>query len=163
MKFTFYIIISLLLLSCRNKSESETEVENQKTSAPVVDTLDQDSSFNSSEKYVAIPDTIQIKNPQAHELISSPLLIKGKARGYWFFEGQAPFRLLGADGEVLAEGSITATENWMTEDFVPFEASVSFKAPKEKRGQIIFNRANASGLPEHDRSIAVPVLFSKAE
>ncbi|SOC78633.1 Immunoglobulin-like domain of spore germination [Salinimicrobium sediminis] len=106
-----------------------------------------------------IEELIKVEQPQENSTVSSPLKISGKARGYWFFEASAPVRLVSESGKVLAEKYISATDDWMTEDWVPFEAELEFKT-KEKRGYLIFNRANASGKPEHDRVMRIPVVFN---
>lgn len=106
-----------------------------------------------------ISELIRLEQPKKNEKVSAPLQLKGSARGYWFFEGTAPFRIVGTNGKNIASGYLEAQENWMTEDFVPFEADISFKTPKEKRGFLELSRANASGKPEHDRILRIPILI----
>jgi hypothetical protein len=112
-------------------------------------------------------DLIQIENPAGMGVVTSPLSIKGKARGNWFFEGSAPVSLVDWDGKIIAEGVITAEGEWMTTEFVPFNGSLEFTSPyKEgdeafmKRGSLIFMKDNPSGLPENDDALEIPVLFS---
>jgi hypothetical protein len=100
-----------------------------------------------------------VEQPQENSVVNSPLEIKGEAKGYWFFEATAPVKLVAENGKLINQKYISATEEWMTQDWVPFEASLEFET-KEKRGYLIFNRANASGKPEHDRVLRVPVLFN---
>ena len=107
-----------------------------------------------------LTDLITVVQPVPGSKIESPLKITGKATGAWYFEGEAPFKLVDEDYTTLASGSIRAKGEWMTEEFVPFEGQVSFKTPETQRGYLIFNRANASGKPEHDRVYRVPVIFS---
>lgn len=106
-----------------------------------------------------ISDLIKVDQPLPNQDISSPLKIKGKAKGYWFFEGSAPVKLVDNDHNNLATGYVTAKGEWMTNEFVPFEGEVLFQAPDDERGYLIFSRANASGKPEHDRVYRLPVLF----
>lgn len=106
-----------------------------------------------------VENLIRVEQPKEGQKISSPLKIQGEAKGYWFFEASAPVRLVSESGKVLAEKYISATDDWMTEDWVPFEAELEFTT-KEKRGYLIFNRANASGKPEHDRVMRIPVVFN---
>ncbi|NJW53707.1 Gmad2 immunoglobulin-like domain-containing protein [Salinimicrobium oceani] len=106
-----------------------------------------------------ISQLIKVEAPKADEVVNSPIKIAGKAKGFWFFEATAPVRLISEDGKELAQGYIEAQEDWMTEDWVPFEANLDFET-KEKRGYLIFNRANASGKPENDRILRVPVKFN---
>jgi hypothetical protein len=71
------------------------------------------------------------------------------------------------DGLIIAEGIITADGEWMTTEFVPFTGSLGFTSPYKdgdpdfmKRGAIIFQKDNPSGLPENDDTLEIPVLFA---
>ena len=103
-----------------------------------------------------IGSLIKVEQPQDNATISSPLQISGEARGYWFFEASAPVRLITESGQEIAESYVEAQGNWMTEDWVPFSGQLEFET-KEKRGYLIFSRANASGKPEHDRMLRIPL------
>jgi hypothetical protein len=106
-------------------------------------------------------DLIRVDSPQTNEVISSPLTISGAARGMWYFEATFSLRLLDANGnEVPIQPGYIMTENeWMTEDFVPFETTHTFTAPETETGTLVFERANPSGLPEHADEYRVPVRF----
>jgi Tfp pilus assembly protein PilZ len=51
---------------------------------------------------------IHLSNPIANTVITSPLVIKGEARGPWFFEASFPVFLTDWDGLIIAEGIATA-------------------------------------------------------
>lgn len=103
---------------------------------------------------------IVVTSPLPGETISSPITIAGIARGTWYFEATAPVTLVNWDGLIIAEGYVTATENWMTEEFVPFEGTLEFESPSVyPRGALILRNSNASGLPEYDRAVEIPILF----
>lgn len=107
-------------------------------------------------------DLIRIDNPRPNEVITSPVTITGEARGYWFFEASFPIVVVDWDGVIIGQGYATAAEPWMTEDFVPFTATVTFRVPKDtpyKRGTLILKKDNPSGLPEHDDALEIPVRF----
>ena len=101
-------------------------------------------------------DLIRINNPRPGQAISSPLLIEGEARGYWFFEGDFSVRLLDENGKLIGEGVLSAQSQWMTEEFVPFEGKLIFTTPFQ-RGLLILEKNNPSGLPENDDRLSVPV------
>ncbi|MFH1047797.1 MAG: GerMN domain-containing protein [Patescibacteria group bacterium] len=106
-------------------------------------------------------DTIRVTAPRPNEAIDSPFVVEGEARGTWFFEASFPIRLEAADGQVIGTGLAQALDDWMTEDFVRFRALMEFDA-SEHAGQtatLILQRDNPSGLPEHDRSIELPVIL----
>ncbi|MFA5987054.1 MAG: Gmad2 immunoglobulin-like domain-containing protein [Candidatus Paceibacterota bacterium] len=107
-----------------------------------------------------LSDLIQVNFPKPNGLVSSPLKITGKARGSWFFEASFPVTLVNWDGLIIAEGVAQATSDWMTEDFVPFEATLEFEKPTYKNnGALILKNDNPSGLSQNDKSIEIPILF----
>ncbi|MFH2013673.1 MAG: Gmad2 immunoglobulin-like domain-containing protein [Patescibacteria group bacterium] len=97
---------------------------------------------------------------EENQVISSPLTVKGKARGTWFFEADFPVVLVNWDGLIIGQSIATAKQDWMTEDFVEFEVSIDFEKPDYgKNGFLIFRKDNPSGLPEYDDSFEIPILF----
>lgn len=105
-------------------------------------------------------DLIVLHTPESEGSIASPLMVTGEARGNWFFEASFPVILTNWDGLIIAEGIATAQGDWMTEDFVPFTASLEFTKPEYgERGFLILQKANASGLPEHDDALEITVYF----
>lgn len=104
---------------------------------------------------------IDVKAPAAGAVIDSPLSIQGRARGNWFFEGDFPVVLQDAYGNVVASGFVTAQGEWMTKEFVPFTASLSFTKPeKGGRGSLVFKKDNPSEHRELDDEMTIPVFFN---
>jgi len=108
-------------------------------------------------------DLIRIDSPRPNQIIKSPLSITGQARGNWFFEASFPVVLLDDKGATIASGIASAKGNWMTEDFVPFEAKLEFSAAIEGRGELVLKKDNPSGLSQYDDQLRVPVVFGTAE
>ncbi|KKR14678.1 MAG: hypothetical protein UT42_C0021G0002 [Candidatus Falkowbacteria bacterium GW2011_GWA2_39_24] len=105
-------------------------------------------------------DLVRLETPQPETIITSPLVIKGEARGTWFFEASFPVVLTDWDGLIIAQGIATAQSNWMTEDYVPFTAELTFDRPSYgDRGALILQKDNPSGLPEHDDALEITVYF----
>ncbi len=105
---------------------------------------------------------IIIDTPQPNQTVTSPITISGKARGPWYFEATFPIVVVDWDGLIIGEGFATAQGDWMTTEFVPFTASVTYSLPSTtpyKRGAVIIQKSNASGLPEHDDAREIPILF----
>lgn len=106
-------------------------------------------------------DLIQLASPLPQQIISSPLTITGEAKGNWYFEATFPIVLTDWDGKIIAEGYATAQGDWMTTAFVPFTATLEFETPSYGvRGSLILQKSNASGLPEHDDALEIPVRFA---
>src|SRR3989344_2213452 len=72
-------------------------------------------------------DLIRVTSPKPGDVVTSPLVIKGEARGTWFFEASFPVNLTNWDGLIISEHFAQAKSDWMTEDYVPFEATIEFK------------------------------------
>lgn len=106
-----------------------------------------------------VSDMITVTSPARNSHVTSPLVVSGEARGMWFFEASFPLQILGADGSVLVTVPVQAEGEWMTEEFVPFKATVEFDPGKNTSGIVRFMKDNPSGLPENDARIDVPVLF----
>jgi len=104
-------------------------------------------------------DLIRINKPRPNELIKSPLEIKGEARGYWFFEADFPVKLVDADGKELGTAIAKTSLDWMTEDFISFEATLEFQTPTTRKGTLILEKDNSSGLPENADELIIPVRF----
>jgi len=104
-------------------------------------------------------DLIRIDSPRPNQIIENPLLIKGKARGYWFFEASFPIKLFDENGFLLGQTTGQSLGDWMTEDFVDFTATLTFTVPSTKKGKLILQNDNPSGLPEKAEELIVPVYF----
>jgi len=104
-------------------------------------------------------DLIIVENPESNQLITSPLIVKGQARGLWFFEASFPVKLLDKNGNVIAAVAAQAKSEWTTEDFVPFEAILEFQKPETKEGTLVLEKDNPSGLPEKADELRIPVNF----
>ncbi|MBC8465378.1 MAG: Gmad2 immunoglobulin-like domain-containing protein [Parcubacteria group bacterium] len=124
--------------------------------------LGQENDIKEREEVMPRHDDIQVLSPRPFKKVSSPLHVEGEAKGTWFFEGDFPIEILNEEGDVLGEGYATAKGEWMTEDFVSFEADIPFVIDDTKehvQGTIILYEDNPSGLFELDDMFMVPVLF----
>jgi len=108
-------------------------------------------------------DLIRVTTPLPESMVSSPLVIKGEARGMWFFEASFPVVLTNWDGLIIAQGVATAKGDWMTEEYVPFEATLEFTSDTSvsNRGSLILKKDNPSGLPENDDAFEYTIYFSE--
>jgi len=94
--------------------------------------------------------------------IKSPLIITGKARGFWFFEADFQIELLDASGSRITTAIAKAGTDWMTEEFVFFKAILEFQATDTK-GTLIFKKNNPSGLSQNDDSLIIPVKIKQSD
>jgi len=115
-------------------------------------------------EFAACPkeNLIQVESPGANEVISSPLIVKGKARGFWFFEASFPVKLYDDNGFLLGLRPAQAQGDWMTENFVPFSVTFPFAVPSTPKGKLVLEKDNPSGLPENSDELIVPLYFKEA-
>lgn len=110
---------------------------------------------------VIIPDepAIIVETPQPNDVVASPLEIKGRARGTWYFEGDFPVKLLDENDKEIAVFFATAIGEWMTEEFVDFECVIEFENTTSTTGTLVLEKDNPSGLPEFEEELIIPIQF----
>ena len=104
-------------------------------------------------------DQIVLDLPTRGAVVASPLEVRGRARGTWFFEGDFSLVLSDGRGNLVAQGFATAQGEWMTTEFVPFSAVLRFESPESGPGRLILKKDNPSDRRELDDALVVPVVF----
>ena len=107
-----------------------------------------------------VSEMINVTAPLPNVLVQSPLVVKGEARGNWYFEASFPVKVFDSNGKLLGSVPAQAQGDWMTTDFVPFVATTTFTTPTTETGTVVLQKDNPSGLPANDQSISIPVYFS---
>lgn len=102
---------------------------------------------------------INLSNPNPNSENISPLKITGQARGLWFFEASFPIKIQDLEGKTIVSGVATAKDDWMTDDFVNFEAELKFKVSTTTKAVLILEKDNPSGLEENSDSLYLPIVL----
>lgn len=143
------IIVAAIILFVLPGTGRAPTLESPATTTPVV--VDNNPSFE---------DMLVVESLNNNDTIASPITITGKARGGWYFEASFPIEIQNASGTKIAEGPAQALSDWMTEDYVPFSATLTYPAqPAGSVGKVILRNDNPSGLPENDKSLEIPIVF----
>lgn len=157
------LLVGGLLLS-RDKETSVPQPPPTSTSTTPLPT----TSTSSTPPIVIVTSTpdmsnfIRVTTPVKNQLVRSPLLVQGEARGTWYFEASFPVKLLDANGLQLAILPAQAQGEWMTENFVPFKAEMRFATPTTETGTLVLENDNPSGLPELSKEYRIPVRFDRS-
>ena len=106
---------------------------------------------------------VRLTTPRPNAEIITPLIVTGEARGNWYFEASFPVRLLDGNGKEIAVVPAQAQGDWMTTDFVPFRAELTFILPNTKEGTLVLEKDNPSGLLENADEVRIPIRFKTAE
>lgn len=152
------IILSLLalsLLACGGQPATDNQEVAAAPASPVGEVIDSNPDGDPRP----LDDLIRVTTPMANDAVSSPLRIMGEARGTWFFEGDFPIALYTDSGEIFAEGFGHSSEEWMTEDFIPFTAELTFTAPAGTQAKLELMLNNPADDEGFDRSVIIPVTL----
>ena len=158
-------VIAYAIARSRAVAPTKPGLETSPTPSPIVSpetSATPTSSPGSSPTTSPSPlsQLIILDSPKEGSAISSPVKVSGKARGNWFFEATFPVVLTDWDGLIIAEGFATADGEWMTTEFVPFTAELTFTKPTySDRGTLVLKKANTSGLPQNDAAHEITVYF----
>lgn len=94
-----------------------------------------------------------------NQQVSGKVDLTGSVKGGYFFEGNVLINILGKDKNLLKAGNGTATSGWMTTEPVSFKSTIDFSNLPKGLAYIEIHNDNASGLPENDKSILIPVTI----
>ncbi|MFM7088251.1 MAG: Gmad2 immunoglobulin-like domain-containing protein [Candidatus Paceibacterota bacterium] len=125
---------------------------------PIVDTTmpgEYDTTLVSGNKsdlvYLSIaPNTVVPKGILSY---------RGSVKGAYFFEANILINILDANLNVLKASNAVATTEWMTADPVEFEGNIDFTGLPAGQAYFEIHNDNASGLPENDKFIRIPILI----
>jgi hypothetical protein len=84
---------------------------------------------------------------------------RGRIKGGYFFEANILINILDANKKVLKSSNTMATTDWMTAGPVNFEGSIDFTNLKKGPAYFEIHNDNASGLPENDKSVLIPIII----
>lgn len=105
-------------------------------------------------------DLIRVSTPKPNDTVGNSFFVEGEARGYWFFEANLPYTVVDENEHIIGTGSFTATDEWMTEDFVSFSGTTTFDIPENAtNGTFIIHKDNPSGKEELDDELRIPLTF----
>ncbi|MBI2048738.1 MAG: hypothetical protein HYT30_02315 [Parcubacteria group bacterium] len=103
--------------------------------------------------------SVVLVSPMPGAEVPNAFVVKGAARGPWYFEASFPIELRTYGGDVLATVIAQAQGEWMTEDLVPFSTTVVAPSTMHGPAILVLKKDNPSGLPEHDASVEIPVVI----
>ncbi len=106
---------------------------------------------------------IIVDTPKANQIVASPIELTGQARGSWFFEANAPVKLIKENGEQIATSRIEPVGEWMTTEFVPYRGLIEFEVTATTSAILVMQNDNPSGLPENAKELRIPLTLVPAK
>lgn len=83
----------------------------------------------------------------------------GFIKGGYFFEANIVVNILSADKKLLRSGYAAANGDWMTIEPVSFQGFLNLSGLPKGKAYIEIHNDNASGLPENDKSVLIPIII----
>jgi hypothetical protein len=122
---------------------------------------DVDETTTESVEYVSRRGTkITLTEPNSGAVLKSPVVVKGTVPGSWSFEASFPVTILDSTGITIAQTTAKLNGDWMTDAYVPFEATLTFDTPVGGgNGTLILKKDNPSDLAENNDSVLIPISF----
>jgi hypothetical protein len=125
--------------------------------------LKKKSSENSNPNpQVVKAENLVLESPKAGDLLDGKVLIKGTAKGGWFFEGSFPVFIEDKAGNQIAVVPIQSKGEWMTADPVAFDQTIEFFTDQTE-GFIVLKKDNPSDDRSLDEEVRIPVKFVPGE
>lgn len=84
---------------------------------------------------------------------------RGTIKGGYFFEANILVGITDKNKNMLLQSNAVATTDWMTADPVGFEGYLDFSTIPSGEAYIEIHNDNASGLPENDKAIYIPIII----
>jgi hypothetical protein len=104
--------------------------------------------------------SVKIYNWTDNKTISSPLVIMGEVPGNWSFEAQFSIEIVDNNKNIILQSPATLQSDWMTDDYVPFTATLDFAVlAGVESGYIVLQKSNPSDLTENVDLVEIPVKF----
>ncbi|MFB6212637.1 MAG: PQQ-dependent sugar dehydrogenase [Candidatus Magasanikbacteria bacterium] len=103
---------------------------------------------------------VTLEYPTKGAKLGKSFVVKGSAKGTWYFEGNFSVRVLNKNNQEIASARAQAQGDWMTKEMVPFKAELTLPKKASGSGFLVLEKANPSGIPEKAESIRIPVNFN---
>lgn len=157
---TILIIITVLLLAI-----GLFLIGNKQTAlAPVaeVDVVSEqeNNEIKSNTEILGNKDDLISFSIEPGQKVSGLMKISGILKGAYFFEGNILINVLDANKNVLLNSNAMAKSDWMTVGPIDFEGTLDFTNLPTGSAFVEIHNDNASGLPENDKLILIPIVIN---
>jgi hypothetical protein len=114
------------------------------------------------------PKAITVLEPKAGDTVKLPLTVKVRIHNaerpncHWSVSEAVagPIKLLDKDGVTVGAGSLTTTQDWMTDGPVEFTGEIPALALVEGQATLVITEDNAAGKPD-PQEVMIPVNVTR--
>lgn len=123
-------------------------------------TADKKDAYFNETKIIGNADSLVSFSISPGQEVSGEIVATGTLSGGYFFEANVLVNILDKNKKLLRAGNGTAKTDWMTSGPVGFDTVLDFSGLKKGQAFIEIHNDNASGLPENDQSILIPIIIN---
>lgn len=144
------LLMCMIVVACQSSSDKQRNDQHNEDSKEEL--VSEQKPYSNPGKEIRLDEVVEGQN------LEFPNVVYGEATGGWFFEADFPVDIQSPSGEILAQTYAQAIGPWMTSEYVSFFVELpELVNINNKSVQLVFKKANPSGLPENDDSVSVSV------
>ncbi len=147
------MIVTALVLVIVRQFEKTTDVNNEEQKPEEVVVIDEKDGVLGNK------DDLVYLNIKPYEEVQGVIFYKGEVKGGYFFEANILINILDANKNTVLKSFSSAKTDWMTSEPVMFEGVLDLSKMNSGLHYLEIHNDNASGLPEHDKSILIPIII----
>ncbi len=151
------LVLITLLIMFLNKDTYLPSLNGDKNSVEIIDKTM--PPLENKEMIKGNKDDLVSFSISPNSKVINILSFRGIVKGGYFFEGNILINVLDSNNKKIIQSNAIATTEWMTSDPVEFEGYLDFSNAPKGKAYIEIHNDNASGLPENDKSILVPIII----
>ena len=155
----FILIILMIIALYVMFQNKETYLPKFVRQNPVVYTAQEEIPTNIKNEILGNKDDLISFSIWPNTKVRGILSYRGAIKSGYFFEGNILINILDINKKVIKQSNAVAKTDWMTTDPVSFEGNIDFTGLPAGSAYFEIHNDNASGLPEKDKSILIPIII----
>jgi len=151
------IILMIIAIKIMLRNEKEYFSVFQKTAPAIV--IDKNQEPIPKENLLGNKDDLISFSIWPNTKVYGVVSYRGVIKGGYFFEANIGINILDMNKKVLKASNAVAKTEWATANPVSFEGNIDFTGLPVGPAYFEIHNDNASGLPEHDKSVLIPIII----
>ena len=154
----YMLILSIMTLVALVITVSGQPKETPKENDPIK--LIEEVKVVKGEGVLGRKEDLESFSIKPYDKVQGKISYSGSVKGGYFFEANILVNILDADKNAILKNYASAKSEWMTSDPVIFEGTLDLSNLSAGLYYLEIHNDNASGLPENDKSILIPIIIN---
>lgn len=154
----YILILSIMTLMALVITISGQRKETPKENSPIE--LAEEVRVTEGEGILGKKEDLVSFSIKPYDKVQGNVSFSGSVKGGYFFEANILINILDADKNAVLKSYASAKSEWMTVDPVMFDGTLDLSNLSAGLYYLEIHNDNASGLPENDKSILIPIIIN---